>query len=392
MSAGIPAPRVAQLVEALAAGGAESLAIGVAASLASRGRDSRLIVTRSDGPLRHRVDSGILVHDLQKPICRGGQVRRILDFLDTCQKLERVLREQEIDVLQTHLPKANFLGLVMAWRGACRVYATVHNNREFDYGEATGTLKHGLRRMAYRAMVHSCDGVIAVSERVRQSLADQLRLGQGETRRIRVVTNGVAVPPAIDISIRAKARDRWRVADGEILVVGVGRLTEQKNFSALIEALATLRDLDPENFSWRCIIAGDGELRDSLQARVNGKGLQDRVIMAGLVEDVAGLLCAADIFCLPSLFEGLPLALLEAMARALPVVAFAIDGVMDVVTDGVHGLVVSPGATSAFATALRDLIADGEKRAVMGAAGRRLAGERFDFERTVDALDAIYAG
>ena len=379
--------RVAQLVETLDAGGAEALAVDIAAALAARGHDSHLIVARGDGPFRERVKPEVVFHDLARPRRDGNQVFRIMYFLGTCRRLEAHLRARRIDVLQTHLPKANFLGLVMAWRGVCRVYPTVHNNREFDYGDRAGRAKRALRRFGYSRMLAHCSAVIAVSDQVKESLARQLRTPPGRKERIRVVPNGVRLPEPLRAGERDRLREALGVTGEQLLVAGAGRLTRQKNFTRLVEALGRLDVNGPD---WRCVIAGDGELRTDLEAQVAAAGLGDRVRMPGLVADLPGLFAAADIFCLPSLFEGLPLVLLEAMGAGLPTAAFAIDGVSDVVSDGNQARLVAPDDAAALADALAALLADGPQRQRLGAAAKEAVRTRYGFEAVVDRLETVY--
>ena len=385
---GAPIPlRVAQLVETLDAGGAEALAIDVAGALAARGHDSHLIVARGDGPFRERVKPEVVLHDLARPRRDGNQIHRILYFLGTCRRLEAHLRAHRIEVLQTHLPKANFLGLVMAWRGVCRVYPTVHNNREFDYGDRAGRVKRALRRVGYRRMLTHCRAVIAVSDQVKESLAEQLRTPSGLKEQIRVVPNGVHLPEAVPVAERNRLRAALGVTGEQVLIVGVGRLTRQKNFARLVEALGRLDANGPD---WRCVIAGDGELRADLEAQVAAAALGDRIRLPGLVADVPDLFAAADVFCLPSLFEGLPLVLLEAMSAGLPTVAFAIDGVTDVVADRVQARLATPHDVGALAAALAVLLADGSERLRLGTAARETARTRHGFAAVVDRLEAVY--
>ncbi len=379
--------RIAQLVEALESGGAEALAVDIAGALAERGHESHLIVLRGDGPFRERVSPAVRLHDLGRPRRDGSQFARVAYFLGTCRRLRAVLRAERIDVLQAHLPKANFLGLVMAWWGGGRVFATVHNNREFDYGDGAGRAKQWLRRFGYRQMVRGCRGVIAVSDQVRRSLLAELRVDEARARRVRVVANGVRATAPVPGPERHDRRAGWGVAPGEVLIVGVGRLTRQKDFASLVRALALLPDDAPP---WRCLIAGEGELRHDLERAIEAAGLEHRCRLAGLVPDVGGLLAAGDIFCLPSRFEGLPLVLLEAMEAGLPVAAYAIDGVVDVVTEGAQARLAPPGDAQALSSVLLSLLRDGEARQALGAAGRRLVAERYGFDRVVSLLEAAY--
>ncbi len=236
-------------------------------------------------------------------------------------------------------------------------------------------------------MLTQCQGVVAVSAQVKSSLVQELDVAHAEAMRIRVVRNGVGVEALPGPSERADLRALWGVDEGQVLIVAAGRLTRQKNFAALVEALSRLAG---ESADWRCIIAGDGELRADLEDQIAKSGLGNKICLPGLVRDVRGLLTAADVFCLPSTYEGLPLVLLEAMSAGLPVVAFAIDGVMDVVADGEQARLAPIGDTGALAAALASLVDDPISRRAMGSAARELVVANFSFETAVDELETVY--
>jgi glycosyltransferase involved in cell wall biosynthesis len=164
-------------------------------------------------------------------------------------------------------------------------------------------------------------------------------------------------------------------------VVGnVAALTGHKDHATLIEAMALLRPRAPET---RLVIAGEGELRSTLETRVGERGLQDRVVFAGFRRDLDRILPAFSIFCLSSHLEGLGTSLLDAMAFGLPVVATAAGGIPEAVEDGVNGRVVPPRDPPALADALAEVLGDEATRRRLGAAGRRVFLERFTAERMV---------
>lgn len=282
---------------------------------------------------------------------------------------------------------ANFLGLSVAARGLCRVFPTVHNTREFDYGTGAARLRRPLRCWAYRRMLERADAMVAVSERVRSAVASDLRLRPEQMARIAVVRNGIHVPPHVDAGRRQSLRRELGVGEDQVLIVGVGRLTPQKGFDMLLDALAHM----PTPIStWHSAVAGAGECRGGLEDQIARLGLGGQVTLLGRLENVEGLLSAADIYCLPSRFEGLPLALLEAMAAGLPVVAFSIDGVADVVADGVHGRLAAQGSVSELSGCLAELIGDARIRQSMGRRARDLVAGQYGLSRTVDELEALY--
>ncbi len=375
--------RIAQLIETLGTGGAEKLAVDIAGTRLQCGDESSIITLSTLGPLSAGIQPGVAVYNL-------GMVpdNHVSQFF-TLFKLYKLCRELRLDALQTHLPRANFFGLVMAMVADLPVFPTVHNNREFDYGDHPSALRKALRRFAYSRLVLQGRRMIAVSEAVKQTLVDELNLDEISARRVAVVPNGVRIPVPLTAQQKAEVRREYAISPDDVLIVGVGRLTPQKNFQDLISALEHLDSRVP---GWHCIIAGDGPLRGDLEDLIRQKNLTDRVSLAGRISGVNRLLCSADIFCMPSLWEGLPLALLEAMAAELPVSAYAIDGVNEVVVHGQSGWLAAPGRIEELAGTLSLLLQDPDNRVRLGRAGRAMVEKEHGFSKMAHELGMVYAG
>jgi glycosyltransferase involved in cell wall biosynthesis len=298
-----------------------------------------------------------------------------------------VIAARGIRVVQTHLPGANFWGLLLAWRGRCAVAATVHNNREFDYGDADNPVRARLRRWAYRRMLDRCGAVIAVSEKVRLSFAQDVGASGRALERLVAVPNGVAEPAPLDAAERAAIRARFGCVGDEPLLLAAGRHTGQKHLVALIEATALLRD---RGVPCRVVVLGDGDLRPLHERRVAELDLGARVVLPGNVSDFPRLVQAADVFVLPSLWEGLPLVLLEAMAAGVCCVGSDIAGIRDLLRDDDDGLLVAPDDPAALADALARCCADPALRRRLGDAGRELVRRDCSFSRVVHDLGDLY--
>jgi len=225
------------------------------------------------------------------------------------------------------------------------------------------------------------DARIAVSEGQR---ASYLRLGIPESG-FATVPNGVR--PRGPGPGRTRAREALGLADDDLVVMTVGRLTNMKGQRYLVEAAAMLR---PDFPRLKVVVIGDGELRPELESLVLRHGLQDVVLLPGHREDARQLLDAADVFALSSTSEGMPLVLLEAMDAGLPVVATRIIGAEEVVLHEETGLVAPPKNADALAEALRRLLADPDRRAAYGAAGRRRYVHEFTARRMADRTWAVY--
>jgi glycosyltransferase involved in cell wall biosynthesis len=207
---------------------------------------------------------------------------------------------------------------------------------------------------------------VAISMEVRTSVCDLYGLSN-----CALIRNGVEIP-----------RETTKTgADGSCLFLSVGRLSEQKNHRMLLSAFALVRSVCP---GARLEIAGEGPLRQVLEEYVQSLGLSDSIVFLGLRSDMPQLLQAADAFVLSSSYEGLSIALLEAMASGLPVVTTAVEGVNDVMTDGRTGMVVGREDTAAFAQAMVKLTQSADLRRSMGRAAREVVQSRYSIVRQVD--------
>jgi glycosyltransferase involved in cell wall biosynthesis/GT2 family glycosyltransferase len=237
------------------------------------------------------------------------------------------------------------------------------------------------RRIVERLVTARVATWIAVSPDVSRGLVQTLG-APGD--RVRTVLNGVAVDRQAS---GRESSDDIRPAEaartGRLLVM-LAQLRPQKRHEILLEALTTL----PEDVT--AVLAGDGPERPRIEARVAELGLGSRVHLAGFVEDVRALLDGADIVVLPSRFEGLPLALLEAMAVGRPIVATDVPGTRELVTDGQTGLLVRPDDPDQLANAIRRLLDDPDLARRLGEAGREQVTERFGLDQMVASVGTVY--
>jgi glycosyltransferase involved in cell wall biosynthesis len=297
--------------------------------------------------------------------------------------LVRLLRAEKPDMVHAHMPLSSFLGRMAARAaGVPRIAYTCHG---FLFNQPSPLP----RRAASLAMEWSAGKVtdlfMTVSE---EEAADAKRLGLARAP----IAIGNGRDPAVfhpDPAARVAVRAALGVPHDRVVVVIVSRLVRHKGHPELLAAMAAVPDAE----LW---VVGDRLASDhgeDLEPIFAASGLGDRLRRLGYREDTAAVLAAADIFALPSHFEGLPMSVIEAMLTGLPVVATAIRGPREQVVDGETGLLVPPRAVEPLAAALRRLAADPALRAAMGAAGLDRARERFDeariIGRTFDLMEAI---
>jgi glycosyltransferase involved in cell wall biosynthesis len=248
-----------------------------------------------------------------------------------------------------------------------------------------GRSHSGGQRALKRRELLGADAVTAVCGAVAESLMRDYGV---ERTRVRVVPNGADLP---DEEREVPAALRWRERLGaglrRPLWVCPGRLEEQKGQAVLLDALAALAERGND---FVVALAGEGSRRAALEARASELGLNQRVCFLGAVDALGPLLRAADVCVLPSLWEGLPLTLLEALARARPVVASAAGGIPEVVEDGVHGRLVPPGRPAPLAAALDDLQRRPEAARLLGERGAARVRTEFTWARVVEDFEAVY--
>ena len=288
-------------------------------------------------------------------------------------RLRRVFREFGPDIIHTHSYVLRYsLPASLATRRMVMVH-TVHNlaAKETDF---TGRLLH---RMAFGRTV----AAVAVGEEVRRSYRDWYGAEPQATIR-----NGIDT-----VSFeRPGGRRRWRADhgfnDSDFLVVSVGRLDPQKNPLAMIDAFAAAFRNDAGG---QLLMVGDGSLRGAAVQRAMELGVAAKVHFLGTQAEVAEVLVASDVFALASNWEGTPLAVMEAMAAGLPVVATAVGGVPELVLDGETGLLTPAGTTPAFAEALARMRADPGMRTAMARAAL-LRSKMFSVDNMVAEYAALF--
>lgn len=242
-----------------------------------------------------------------------------------------------------------------------------------------------LGRLALR-LLRRAEAILAVSERMKQDLIS-LGLPGEKVSVVLTARTPLERPSGTPEDLRA----RLGLPSGRPLVLYLGRLSPVKGPHHLVDAAAEVLREAPE----ACfVLVGDGPLGASLQAAVRERGMQDSFVFAGFVphDRVGHFLAAADLLVLPSLSEGLPHAVLEAMSFGLPVVASAVGGVPEVVCEGVSGHLVPPGEPDKLALGILSLLRDPERRRRLGEAGRRILEEKqLTWERFTDEVQGVYA-
>jgi glycosyltransferase involved in cell wall biosynthesis len=251
-------------------------------------------------------------------------------------------------------------------------------------------------RLAVLACARAADIVIATDRALEPAVRSHLRLPAG---RIRVIANALdlaTIDPIAGPADGARVRREAGIATGEVALLSVGRLEENKGFQVLVAALAALGDHATRiaEGRWRWILVGDGPYRARLESAIAGAGLTSHVRLAGRLPDAElhAWYEAADLFVHPTLYEGSSLVTLEAMAHRRAVVATTAGGLPDKVRPGINGWLVAPGDASALAAAISGALGDLGRLAAMGLAGRVIVEREFSWEAAGAATLELYRG
>jgi glycosyltransferase involved in cell wall biosynthesis len=321
-------------------------------------------------------------------LSRGSAVQRlrrlgleveVLDCTDdeaAVRELAAYLRREEIDLVHAHMFRAELLGVRAAMAaGTPVIMATVHSSRARAAADVA----------ALAALTPAIDRLIVPSDAIAAKVRGEGRAGAAFT----VIPNGVDLSRFALPAGPCTLRDEYGIPCEEVLLGVVARLEPEKGHRYLIEAMPEVLRRAPR--TWLAIV-GEGSLAAELQAKVEAlpSPARERVILTGRREDISAVTADLDVAVLPSLREAQGISILEAMARRRPVVASAVGGIPEVVTDDVSGLLVPPADPAALADALVRVSRSPALRERLGEAGYRAVAERFSIDAQVRRIEAVY--
>ena len=308
-------------------------------------------------------------------------------------RLRSLILQEGVQILHTHGMLVNIVGRIASRMAHVPVsISTVHLTRELASGGRAGNICERLKANYYRTLDNSTvrfnDRVIAVSESVRQDL-----IGQGiSPAKVVVIKNGIEFERRQSPYEREKQRanKKKELGIGIDPVVGtITRFSKQKDVHTLLYAMSHVVGDFP---SVKCLIVGDGEQRRELKDLSYRLALNGNVIFLGYREDAREILDLFNVFILSSLWEGLPLVVLEAMAVSKPVIATQVPGTAEAVVDGRTGILVPLRDSKRLAESIKKLLGDQGLCQSMGKAGKQRMNKYFRAERMVDETERLYVG
>jgi len=374
--------KIVHAIARLNVGGAALSVLELAAEQRERGHDV-LVVAGTIPPGEASMES--VAQELGVPHLRLPELTRELSLAEDAQatwRLRSLIRERRPTVLHTHTSKAGATGRIAAILAGRPMPIRVHTFHGHVLSGYFDPRRERTFRLVERGLAYITDGIVAVSEQVRDDL---LRFHVASADKITVVQYGFALDRRLAPAVAARMAKRAEIGAGENdFVIGwAGRMAEIKRPGDLVRVAAQV----PASL---LVLAGDGDLRVEVERLAVVHGVADRVRILGYVEDMGAWYGAFDAFLLTSANEGAPVVAIEALAAGVPVVATDAGGTRNVVDDEASGFLAPVGDVETLAERLRRLQSDPELRARLGAEGASRMRERFSTARMVDEVDALY--
>ena len=311
----------------------------------------------------------------KRPATQGTDSLRIFRCF---VKILANLRSGSFDLVHTHGYFADILGIISANLLTTPVVSTCHGFIENDR-------KLALYNRLDRFILRFCDEIIAVSIDIRNFL-----VSRGiKSSSIRVIPNAVAtnIDETSSLIHRQTMRKRFAFSETDFVLGYAGRLSREKGLLSLIEAVSLTRKA---GCPAKLLIVGEGSQRDELEDAVRKQGLEDAVVFAGFQSEVDQFLSAMDAFVLPSLTEGTPIALLEAMAHGIPAIASAVGQIPEIIDPGKNGLLAPPGKVNEVRDAILLLYNNPSIRKNISKVARKTIEDQFDIKIWVKRIESEY--
>lgn len=292
-------------------------------------------------------------------------------------QLRRIIREGEFDIVNTHLWLADTMGRLAAIKEKTPIIVSTAQNVD--------VWKKSWHRMVDRWFAKHTNMVIAVSQAVKKYYHEDVGI---PTDKINVIPNAIDVSAYENIGDITYLYKDLNITSDDFVIACVGRLNPQKAHHFLLESLKPLKS---KYTNLKVVIVGKGELKNHLVTLSKEYGVSDIVRFVGHRSDIPQILAFSDALVLPSIFEGLPLCVLEAMASELPVIATDVGGTAELAVDGVTGYIVPPRDPQALTAAIEKLMKLSDQGKALGTAGKKIVTERFSIQAITRQTEQLFS-
>jgi glycosyltransferase involved in cell wall biosynthesis len=347
-------------------GGITSYLLSLATGMQKRGHNVYIASSAGDGLARF-IEEGIIYVPIPIRTKQEASPKIILSMF----KLSALIKKNKIDIVHSNTRTTQVLGCLLS--RFCKVPHI--------------STCHGFFKKRFFRKVFPCWGqkVIAISEPVKEHLSGDFKV---DAKNIVVIHNGIDVDKFKSQNVKCKTEIKKAFGLGDGSVIGiVARLSDVKGHIYLIQAMRDVLDKIPNA---QLLIVGEGKMKEELVKLVKSLDIGKSVFFIPEVNDTKDVLSVMDLFVMPSLKEGLGLALMEAMASGLCVIATAVGGIKSLIQDGYNGLLVRPKDAQQLSEAISALLRDGQKREYLGRNAQNFIRQNFPLEKMVRETEEVY--
>ncbi len=359
--------RVLYVIDSMTKDGAESQFLRTLEGLSASEYEVFVVLSRAEG---ERISDLVNLPCVKEVSTLAGASRRVR-LLEKAFALGGIVRSIKPDIVHSWLWYSNFVCGLSRRFGFWRAVPFVASQRG-DYQARYGRFRLWFTE---KFIYHTADILLTNSTRIQRRLCERY-----PGKQI------FSIPNLLEFPVEAW-QDRCRGDSSDRLIVSVGRFASEKGHRYLLEALCLL---ERQEIAWRCVFLGDGSLEAELRALAVQREISEWVDFPGFREDVFAVLLTADVFVLPSLHEGSPNALIEAMGLGMPCIASAVGGVVDLIEDGENGILVPPADPAALATALHRVLSARDLSVSLGRNARATVQREFDSAASMRTLESMY--
>jgi L-malate glycosyltransferase len=376
--------RVLYLVEGLGMGGAEVLLLQYIKALGKEKYKHYVYYFGNDGPVREKLEVlGAAVRMGKKRAVIKRPIKFVISLISLIIDLITFIRRERIQFIQSHLSRANKLGVLVGKLAGIPAFPTIHNTMEFMDRRSRWDPKVYINKAVDWIIFSMADRILAISQDIKEIVHKRFRLSNS---KIMVLKNGIVFDDRFSEPVDIPKE--FQVSENIIKILTVGRLSYQKAIEVLVRATSELVIQGMHDLV--VLVAGEGEERMALEKLICDLRVEKYIKLIGIRNDVLGLMKASDMIVMPSRYEGLSIAMIEAMACGLPIVASDAPGLRTHINDGHNGLLFPVEDHKSLAQSIIKLVNDEKMRSRLSLGARESFEKEYDMRKNIKSLDMLF--
>jgi glycosyltransferase involved in cell wall biosynthesis len=378
---------ILQVIHTLKIGGAEKVVKEIATNLEPSRFNCFVSCLDQGGVFKELIDTrGIPVEilNVQRSSIKNFPLF-LIDVIRILVGLNKIVKKNNIHVIHSHLDNANYLSIIIGIIRKIPVFPTIHSTSEFTIERKKIDPRYWLRKVFNRIAYRFCTKIIAVSEEVKESVLKEININP---KKIIVINNAVDIDKFSQEKNIDYLYNTLGIKNGDLVVSSIGRLERVKGHIFLLKAVADILKIYPDT---KFFLVGSGSQQEKLQDFVVNNSLEQNVHFLGNRSDIPELLSLTDVFVMPSIAEGLSMAMLEAMASGRAIVSANTNGIRKLIAHGVTGLLFPKGDVGQLRDEIISLLSDKNLRVKLGQNARKHVSQYYNLKVFIKNVQNLYS-